>query len=89
MKPAIEVMQQQLAAINPAPWRIEFDEDGALVIWLHADLGKDPRRIVISMCLSEDEQPSANERAAANFLISCREYIRDLISYVQMLESVE
>ena len=88
MRPPIEQMQQQIVAINPALWRAEFDEDGSLVIWFHANLNEDPRRIIISLCLDENEQPSANERAAAEFLVSSREYVRDLIGYVEKLEQV-
>lgn len=88
MRPPIEQMQQQIAAIEPAPWRAQLDDDGCLVIWFHADLASDPRRIVVSLCLSESEQPSANELAAAAFLVNSREYVRDLIDYTAKLEQV-
>lgn len=88
MRPPIDEMRQQISAIDPTPWRAQFDDDGALVIWFHADLGSDPRRIVVSMCLADTEQPSSNELAAAGFLVNSREYVRDLIDYVLKLERV-
>ena len=88
MRPPIEQMLQQIAAIDATPWRAEFDEDGSLIIWLHANLNEDPRRIVVSFCTGDTEQPSANEQAAAEFLVNSREYVRDLIGYTAQLERV-
>ncbi len=88
MRPPIEQMLQQIAAIDATPWRAQFDEDGSLIIWFRADLDADPRRIIISFCMDDTEQPSKNEQAAADFLVNSREYMRDLISYTIQLERV-
>lgn len=81
----MEEMEAQIAAIHPTPWRAQFDDDGDLVIWFHADLNRDPRRIVVSL----DEQPSENELAAAALLVHCREYVTELIGRVRELEAAQ
>lgn len=83
-RPPIDQMKEQIAAIDPNPWRAQFDELGDLIIWFHAELAQDPRRIIVSM----DEKPSKNEKAAAAFLVHCREYVKELINYIETLEAL-
>ncbi len=74
-------IEDQIAAIDPTPWRAVFDDD-ELVIWFHANLTDDPRRIVIA-----GNAPSDNEYAAAAFLTLCREHCTVLIGEVRRLNA--
>ena len=86
-RPDIETIQHQLDAIDPTPWRAEYDTVGDLILWFHASLAEDPRRIIISACMGPDDLPSKNELAACAFLLLCREHMRDLIAYIAQLEA--
>lgn len=76
----LKKIREQVEAIDPEPWRADFDEDDMLVIWFHADLERDPRRIIISFGA---DKPSKNELAAAEFLVNSREYVRWLLNEVE------
>ncbi len=81
-RPDIDKMLNQIAAIDPNPWRAQFDEE-ELILWFHADLVANPTRVVISL----DLHPSPNELAAARFLVHSREYVSELAAYITALEA--
>ncbi len=80
----ISTIKAEVAGIDPAPWRAVFEDDGDLVIWFHAKLSDDPRRVITAYA---DKLPSRNERNAAAFLVHSREYCQLLIAEIERLQA--